>query len=129
MKLSVYQEVTEWIVEYRQPNHTYLFDGKSNVYAMAKWHGKEIEIFDKPRAIDTRRRKFVKAVHKGLEAFAKTVAVEPEEKANNVTSFEVTGSSGKTYLVKKEFGKLTCNCVGYMYRNKCKHIESFKEQQ
>ena len=130
MSISAYKEITEWDVEYRQPNHTYLFDGKSNILAYAKWHGKEIVIFKEPLPMDTRRRKFVKVKHKELEQFAKTLVLPIEEKpvANNVTSFLIKSDSGKEYFVEKIGEKWSCNCVGFMYRNKCKHSEQVRKE-
>lgn len=54
------KEVTEWICEHRQPNHTYLMsDSKSKIYGYFKWHNpKEFTMFKKPIRIDTRYRKF-----------------------------------------------------------------------
>lgn len=37
MALEVIKEVTEWKVDYRQPNHTYLMKGEK-VIAYQKWH-------------------------------------------------------------------------------------------
>ena len=36
MKIEAYREITDWSdTEYYVPNHTYLFDGKSNILAYA----------------------------------------------------------------------------------------------
>jgi len=79
MSISVYQEVTEWNeTEFIVPNHTYLFDGKSNAIAYAKAVSGEVITFKTPLKIDTRRRKFIKVKHKELEKIAKTIKVEPE---------------------------------------------------
>ena len=68
MGISAYQEVTEWNEsEYSVPNHTYLFDGKSNILAYAKASNNEITVFKKPLPLDNRRRKFVKVKHKALD--------------------------------------------------------------
>lgn len=62
------REVTEWAVDYRQPNHTYLFDGE-RVLAYIKWNEGLPVWFDSPRKLDKRGRKFVKA---DLKLFDKT---------------------------------------------------------
>jgi hypothetical protein len=59
MALTVIKEVTEWDVDYRQPNHTYLMDGEK-VLAYQKWHqGEPIYYASKQKLIKS-RRKFVK---------------------------------------------------------------------
>lgn len=127
MSISAYKEVTEWSdTEYKVPNHTYLFDGKSNILAYAKESNDELVILHKPLPMDTRRRKFVKVKHKALDEFAKTIVEAPPLVANNITIFMVKSDSGKTYTVELVNGKYSCNCVGYAYRGKCKHSEQIR---
>ena len=74
MGISAYKEITEWNEpEFVVPNHTYLFDGKSNILAYARESDGEIKVFNKPIPMDTRRRKFEKVNHKGLQSIAKTL--------------------------------------------------------
>ena len=130
MSISAYREITEWKdTEFRVPQHTYLFDGKSNALAYAKEGQEDIFIFKAPLKIDTRRRKFEKVKHEALDAFGKTVTLKPEPKADGVNSFEVLSDSGKTYIVTADSGKYQCNCVGYSYRGKCKHSEQIAKAQ
>ena len=55
--MQIVKEVTEWAVDYRQPNHVYLMDG-DKVYAYQKWGEGEVMIFDPPSKISKRYRKF-----------------------------------------------------------------------
>jgi hypothetical protein len=130
MSISAYKEVTEWDnPEFRVPNHTYLFDGKSNILAYAKATNDELVILHKPLPIDTRRRKFIKVSHKALDEYGATVAVTPPPVANNINIFMVQSDSGKTYTVELVGGKYSCNCIGFAYRGKCKHSGQIKEAQ
>jgi hypothetical protein len=129
MGISAYREVTEWNNdEFVVPNHTYLFDGKSNILAYAKASNGEVVILHKPLPMDTRRRKFVKVKHKELDAYGATVVLDSPD-LSNTPHWSVKSDSGKTYTVTLESGKYTCNCVGYAYRGKCKHSESVASKQ
>jgi hypothetical protein len=129
MSISAYKEVTEWDnSEFVVPNHTYLFDGKSNILAYAKASNDEMVILHKPLPMDTRRRKFVKVKHKALDEYGATVVLE-EPDLTNTPHWSVKSDSGKTYTVTLESGKYTCNCIGYAYRGKCKHSESVASEQ
>ena len=59
MELTVLKEVTEWAVDYRQPNHTYLLR-KEKVIAYQRWHEGEPVYYSAPQKLDQRRRKFEK---------------------------------------------------------------------
>ena len=128
MGISAYKEVTEWSdVEFTVPSHTYLFDGKSNALAYAKESNGEIFIFKKPLAIDTRRRKFVKVKHEALDSYGATVVLDVPN-LENTPHWTVKSDSGKTYTVTLESGRYTCNCIGFAYRNACKHSKQIKEK-
>lgn len=128
MGISAYKEITEWNEpEFVVPNHTYLFDGKSNILAYARESDGQVTVFSKPMPMDTRRRKFIKVKHKELDAISATVVVQ-QPKALNVPNWQVKSDSGKTYTVTLESGKYQCNCVGYSYRGKCKHSEQIKNE-
>jgi hypothetical protein len=127
--ISAYKEVTEWNNdEFVTPNHTYLFDGKSNILAYAKASNDELVILHKPLPIDTRRRKFIKVKHKALDEYGATVVLD-EPDLLNTPHWSVKSDSGKTYTVTLESGKYQCNCIGYAYRGKCKHSESVASEQ
>lgn len=57
--MQVLREITEWKVDFRQPNHVYLMDG-DKVYAYQKWGEGEVFVFDPPQKISKRYRKFEK---------------------------------------------------------------------
>lgn len=129
MGISAYKEITEWNEpDFVVPNHTYLFDGKSNILAYARESDGQVTVFKKPLPMDTRRRKFIKVKHDALDAYGATVVVDQPE-ALNVPNWQVKSDSGKTYTVTLESGKYQCNCVGYAYRGKCKHSESVAKKQ
>ena len=129
MGISAYKEVTEWNEsEYVVPNHTYLFDGKSNILAYAKASNDELVILHKPLPIDTRRRKFIKVKHEALDSYGATVVLDVPN-LENTPHWSVKSDSGKTYTVTLESGKYQCNCVGYAYRGKCKHSDEIKKVQ
>jgi hypothetical protein len=57
MALEVIKEVTEWKVDYRQPNHIYLMEG-SRPIAYQKWGEGEPIYFTTKQKLDKRYRKF-----------------------------------------------------------------------
>jgi hypothetical protein len=129
MGISAYKEVTEWDnSEFVVPNHTYLFDGKSNILAYAKASNDELVILHKPLPMDTRRRKFIKVKHKALDEYGATVVLDVPN-LENTPHWSIKSDSGKTYTVTLESGKYQCNCVGYAYRDKCKHSDSVASEQ
>ena len=129
MGISAYKEITEWDnSEFVVPNHTYLFDGKSNILAYAKASNDELVILHKPLPMDTRRRKFIKVKHKALDEYGATVVLDAPN-LENTPHWSVKSDSGKTYTVTLESGKYQCNCIGYAYRGKCKHSESVASAQ
>jgi len=130
MSISVYREITDWSdTEYHVPNHTYLFDGKSNILAYAIEGTNEVKVFKKPLKVDTRRRKFEKVKHKALQLLAKTFQEQVEDRISTNPQWQVKSDSGKTYTVELIAGKYSCNCVGYGYRGKCKHSEQVAKEQ
>ena len=129
MGISAYKEVTEWDKsEFVVPNHTYLFDGKSNILAYAKASNGEVLVLKRPLPLDTRRRKFEKVKHKELDALAKLFFVKDEVKSDN-PQWQVKSDSGKTYTVELNAGRYVCNCIGYSYRGSCKHSEQIRKEQ
>lgn len=107
--MEALREVTVWDVDFRQPNHIYLFDG-SKVLAYIKWGEGEPIYFKTPGKFDKRGRKFVKA---DINLFG---PVQTESKL-----IEFTGSTGGTYYVDPD--AKTCTCPGYSFRGRCKHVE------
>ena len=53
----------------------------------------------------------------------------PPKKVIADISKDVVSSNGKkTYLVLYRNSQWTCNCVGYGFRRKCKHIDKIKNE-
>ena len=44
------------------------------------------------------------------------------------TEWEVTGSKGNKYTVRLFGGSLSCTCMGFGFRRKCKHVTSKKKE-
>lgn len=107
--MEALKEITEWAVDFRQPNHTYLFDGEKAL-AYIQWHEGAPIYFNRPTKINRRGRKFVKA---DIGLFG---SIQP--KSNLI---EFTGSAGGTYYVDAE--ARSCTCPGYNFRGRCKHLE------
>jgi len=59
MAYEVLKEVTEWRVDFRQPNHVYLMEG-SKVVAYQKWGEGEPIYYANKQKLDKRRRTFEK---------------------------------------------------------------------
>ena len=135
--MEILKEITQWEVEYRQPNHTYLVNNKNQIVAYAKWHSNEIMIFKSRTRLDTRYRKFEKSNHSGLSKLinqfksediqkeSKSKSVIKPEKSDNIRLFKVK-SKGKDYIVEyNTVGKyIMCPCIGFNYRRKCKHSDA-----
>ena len=102
------REITQWNVEYRQPNHTYLLDG-DKIIAYIKWHEGEPEYLRTPLKLDRRGRKFE-------ELKINPFSVKVESKL-----IEFKGSKGNSYFVDPE--AQTCTCPGFTFRGDCKHIK------
>lgn len=110
--MEVLKEITEWKVDFRQPNHTYLLKG-DKVLAYRPWHTGE-PVWGTPMQFDRRYRKFEPA---DLTLFG--IVDAPENTAENALQ-AVQGSKGDTYYVDLE--AKTCTCPGYKFRGKCRHI-------
>ena len=135
--MEILKEITNWQVDYRQPNHTYLVNNKNQIIAYAKWHSNDIMIFKSRTKLDTRYRKFEKSNHSGLSKLinqfksednqkeSKSNSIIKPEKSDNIRLFKVN-SKGKDYIVEYNIiGKyIMCPCIGFSYRRKCKHSEA-----
>jgi hypothetical protein len=133
--LKIVKEITVWNgIEYRPPNHTYLLNSKNQIIAFAKWHGDEIDELKSRISLDKRYRKFVEDDHPGLsELFQKYKAEDTSEEKQEQfkpvyeRTFKVK-SKGKEYIVGFANNQLTCSCIGFGYRRKCKHADVVKKQ-
>ena len=133
--MEILKEITQWEVDYRQPNHTYLVNNKGQIIAYAKWHSNDIMIFKTRDTLNKRYRKFEKSNHSGLSKLLsqfknednqkETKSIFKPEKSENIRIFKVK-SKGKDYIVEYNIlGKyIICPCIGFSYRRKCKHSEA-----
>ena len=104
------KEITEWNIDYEQPNHTYLIDDHDKIIAYKKLH-KGKSIFPTTKfLLNKRYRKFVE-----VDA-AQFKYITLDTKANTKI---VIGSKGDKYLI--DLDKKTCTCNGFKFRGKCKH--------
>ena len=51
----------------------------------------------------------------------------PQADLSENGSWEIPGSKGNLYKVNLRSGQWTCDCVGFGFRRKCKHIVKAKE--
>jgi hypothetical protein len=133
--MEIIREITQWQVDFRQPNHTYLINAKNQIVAYAKWHSKtDIQVFKSRQVLDKRYRKFEIVKHAALSKIAqqfidedtkqKSESVKPSE---NVRVFNVKSKSkNRTYTVtfNKVSNDLSCGCTGYGYRRTCSHVKA-----
>ena len=64
-----------------------------------------------------------------LDEVSKYMIVEQRETpavSRDDRSYEVQGSKGNTYKVTKQGDKWKCQCSGFQFRGKCKHITNLK---
>ena len=106
--IQALREVTEWAVDYKQPNHTYLLDGDRILAYMKYGKGEPIYMKGKISLVRT-RRKFVPA---DISVF------KVPEPAAHLIPFK--SSSGTTYYVDPH--EKTCTCPGYKFHRKCRHL-------
>lgn len=55
--------------------------------------------------------------------------VEGKLQSNKYQQFPVAGSKGKMYNVLKNGSQYSCDCTGFKYHNRCKHIDSVKDDR
>lgn len=135
--MEIVKEITQWDVEYRQPNHTYLVNNKNQVIAYAKWHSNEIVVFKSRQVLDKRYRKFEKSNHKELsKLIPKFKSEDKKEKqeeikpSKDVRIFKVK-SNEKEYTVTYNVNSksIMCSCTGFGFRRKCKHSDAVAKLQ
>lgn len=133
--MKIVKEITNWQVDYRQPNHTYLINAKNQIVAYAKWHSKtDIMVFESRSVLDKRYRKFIEVQHSALSKIAKKFPEENKKEKQeeikpsaSVRVFKIKSKiKNKTYTVSfNTFNKqLSCGCTGYGYRNTCSHVKA-----
>ena len=130
--ITILKETTQWQDVAVPPNHTYIMKGNDAI-AYLPWNKGEPVFFNSPLTINKRYRKFVEIKDaKLLSIVPKKYFVEkPKEKqeikpTKNIRVFKVKSKEkNKEYLVEyNTVGKyVTCNCVGFGFRRKCKHSD------
>ena len=105
--MKAVQEVTQWESNL-QPNHQYLLEGNRMLAYIPAGTRKPI-YFRQPLSFDQRGRKFLE--------LKKSPFVAPK----NTNIVEVTGSTGAVYHVNPD--ARTCDCTGFNFRGKCRHLE------
>ena len=134
--MEILKEITQWQVDYRPPNHTYLVNNKNQIIAYAKYNSNKIEILKSRHKLDKRYRKFISDNHSGLSKLIPKYISEDIKKEDiqkdiipkNSRVFKVK-SKGKQYTVILNNNQYNCNCIGFEYRRKCKHVEAVAKKQ
>jgi len=125
MALKIVEEVTEWDVAYRQPNHVYLMSG-DKALAYVPWGKGKPVYFKNFQRIDRRGRKFVE-VKKNPWKFDLSIRIEAEEESTpKGQTWRVPGSKGGEYVVSFDAGRWSCNCPGHGFRNRCRHVDELR---
>lgn len=101
--MQALQEMTRW----ESPNHIYITNDSRD-----RLHGYVVNgvltKFAKPLKFDTRRRKFTEIKNAWI--------------ADNTPARTVTGSNGTVYTISERNGREVCNCPGFQFRGRCKHV-------
>jgi len=105
-------ETTQWSGNV-QPNHKYLLDG-AKVLAYIKQGSTTPFYFKNPITIDKRGRKFVPLKSNPFKVKEKSTVVK------------VSGSKGQVYSIDTE--NKTCDCMGFGFRGKCRHLSELLKQ-
>jgi hypothetical protein len=122
MAVKIVQEVTDWKVPYRQPNHVYLMAG-DRVLAMSRWGEGRPEYFANQNRINRGGRRFVE-IKQNPWGFDMKIQVIGDDKPQGKT-WTVKGSRGDEYIVSLLDGRWSCTCPGATFRGECKHIRQF----
>lgn len=120
--MKYFLETTVWSNS-TAPNHVYyLSDNKTHMVGYIKAGDTELFKFKNPIRIDTRGRKF-----QLLDRVAESDSVYFKVDTPQPSVIMVEGSKGKQYQVTKKGTRYTCSCPGFVFRNKCKHVDTIKE--
>lgn len=120
---EIVKETTSWSADFVVPSHTYLMSKSGNLIAYAIDGTNEIR--KSTIKIDRARRTFVKVSHSELE---KLIPAEKKPQApRNGRLFKVK-SKDKEYLVELVGNRLSCSCIGFGYRGKCKHADAVRNK-
>lgn len=137
MGMEILKEITpDWNVDSRPPNHTYLVNKKGQIIAYAKWHSNDIDILKSRHYLDKRYRKFIKDNHAGLSLLIPQYINEDNTSDNqkmiipdNVRVFKVKSKEKEYTVTMDNNNRLSCNCTGFGFRRKCKHVDAVAKIQ
>ena len=127
--MEIIKEITVWDCEYNVPNNTYLLNNKGKLIAYIKDGDSIINQLKTPLEFSKSRRKFIKIQHDGLSKLIKEEKQDNTKRIipTNVQLFNVN-SNDRDYTVEVTDNRyFSCTCIGFGYRNKCKHVEAVKE--
>jgi hypothetical protein len=127
--MEIIKEITAWDCEYNVPNNTYLLNNKGKLIAYIKEGDSIINQLKTPLEFSKSRRKFIKIQHDGLSKLIKDEKKDNTKRIipKNVQLFNVN-SNDRNYTVEVTDNRyFSCSCIGFGYRNKCKHVEAVKD--
>jgi hypothetical protein len=122
--MKFFKETTVWDSVTAQNHIYYLSDDKSKMVGYIKNSTTDLFKFKNPISIDLRGRKFVELTDKKTEPDSVYFGKKEKPKSDIIT---VQGSNGKEYFIEKVGARYTCTCPGFVFRNKCKHIELYSK--
>jgi hypothetical protein len=122
--MEIIKETTIWNCGHAVPNHTYLLNNKGKVIAYAKESDGSIIQLKSGFILKKSYRKFIKVNNPALSKLFKEEVnvVEPNVRVFNVKSKD------KNYRVEYDNKLLSCSCIGFGFRSKCKHIDAVSKQ-
>lgn len=124
--MEIVKEISQWTVDFEQPNHTYLLNNKGQIVAYAKYGSNDIGILKSRIPLDKKYRKFVKTEHVGLSKLISKFNHEDKKEKNKDSRYFKVKSKDKEYTVElnQKTNKLFCSCIGFTYHGKCKHADA-----
>lgn len=125
--MEIIKETTIWNCGHAVPNHTYLLNNKGKVIAYAKESDGSIIQLKSGFTLKKSYRKFIKVNNPALSKIAKSFKEEIDIIKPNVRVFNVK-SKDKNYRVEYDNKLLSCSCIGFGFRSKCKHIDAVSKQ-
>lgn len=105
--IRILRETTGTVDGFRYPAHLYYVNEKDKlVWFQVEDYSRGLDKYAKPKAFDTRRRKF------------ELVGTVPELHDDAIV--EVKSDSG--YIHHVDTKKKSCTCKGYKFHGRCKHL-------
>jgi hypothetical protein len=128
---KILKETTVWNCDYSVPNHTYLINPKNKVIAYLSDLDNTIHQLKSSFELNKKYRKFIEVNNAELQKLIPKDYKEENEKprkvipSKNVRVFNVK-SGDKTYTVEYNISGhfLSCSCIGFGYRRKCRHVDA-----